>query len=57
MTSIEWTTSTSDGVDDNRITATLTVEAASYLDMGYYTCHRSDDESIATKQFVFIRGT
>ena len=40
-----------------RIRATLTVENATYLDMGHYTCQRSDNSSIAVNQFVFVQGS
>lgn len=33
----------------------LTIANASHLDTGYYTCHRSDNDSIAVRQYVFIQ--
>lgn len=44
--------------ENGRITvATLTIEEASYLDTGYYTCQRSDNnKNFAAKQFVFVKG-
>jgi len=42
---------------NGRITATLTVRKAGYLDMGFYTCKRSDNnETVESKQFVFVQG-
>jgi len=48
----EWTTSL-----NGQITAILTIRKADYLDTGYYTCHRSDNNNnFVVKQFVFVQG-